>query len=100
MARGTFSGGIHPYEGKELSKMKPIKEFKVINFETTRFRDYTDLCNLYNTGEVADEIYDEFYQVSDVKPEELITDAAAAFGDKEDNKRRYENKTFAELLTF
>lgn len=80
--------------------MKPIKEFKVINFETTRFRDYTDLCNLYNTGEVADEIYDEFYQVSDVKPEELITDAAAAFGDKEDNKRRYENKTFAELLTF
>ncbi|MBR4668471.1 MAG: electron transport complex subunit RsxC [Butyrivibrio sp.] len=25
MARGTFSGGIHPYEGKELSKDKPIK---------------------------------------------------------------------------
>ena len=25
MARGTFKGGIHPYEGKELSKDKPIK---------------------------------------------------------------------------
>ena len=25
MARGTFTGGIHPYEGKELSKDKPIK---------------------------------------------------------------------------
>ena len=25
MARGTFAGGIHPYEGKELSKDKPIK---------------------------------------------------------------------------
>ncbi|MBO4457751.1 MAG: electron transport complex subunit RsxC [Butyrivibrio sp.] len=25
MAKGTFKGGIHPYEGKELSKNKPIK---------------------------------------------------------------------------
>ena len=25
MARGTYTGGIHPYEGKELSKDKPIK---------------------------------------------------------------------------
>lgn len=25
MARGTFSGGIHPYDGKELSKDKPTK---------------------------------------------------------------------------
>ena len=28
MARLTFSGGIHPYEGKDLSKDKPIAEFK------------------------------------------------------------------------
>ena len=26
MARLTFSGGIHPYDGKDLSKDKPIKE--------------------------------------------------------------------------
>ncbi|MDE6972996.1 MAG: electron transport complex subunit RsxC [Lachnospiraceae bacterium] len=26
MARLTFTGGIHPYDGKELSKSKPIKE--------------------------------------------------------------------------
>lgn len=26
MARLTFSGGIHPYDGKELSKAKPIKD--------------------------------------------------------------------------
>ena len=26
MARSTFVGGIHPYEGKELSKDKPIKD--------------------------------------------------------------------------
>lgn len=25
-ARGTFSGGIHPYDGKDLSKDKPIKD--------------------------------------------------------------------------
>ena len=23
----TFSGGIHPYEGKELSMEKPVKEY-------------------------------------------------------------------------
>ena len=26
MAKFTFVGGIHPYDGKELSKDKPIKE--------------------------------------------------------------------------
>ena len=26
MARLTFTGGIHPYDGKDLSKDKPIKE--------------------------------------------------------------------------
>ena len=26
MARATFKGGVHPYEGKELSKDKPIKD--------------------------------------------------------------------------
>ena len=26
MARLTFSGGIHPYDGKDLSKDKPIRE--------------------------------------------------------------------------
>ena len=27
MARFTFHGGIHPYEGKELSKDRPIKQY-------------------------------------------------------------------------
>ena len=26
MAKSTFIGGVHPYEGKELSKNKPIKD--------------------------------------------------------------------------
>lgn len=26
MARLTFSGGIHPYDGKDLSKSEPIRE--------------------------------------------------------------------------
>ena len=26
MAKSTFKGGVHPYEGKELSKDKPIKD--------------------------------------------------------------------------
>ncbi len=27
-ARGTFTGGIHPYDGKDLSKDKPIRDLK------------------------------------------------------------------------
>ena len=27
MAGFTYHGGIHPYEGKELSKDKPIREY-------------------------------------------------------------------------
>ena len=28
MGLRTFKGGVHPYEGKELSKEKPIKDIK------------------------------------------------------------------------
>ena len=28
MAKFTFTGGIHPYDGKDLSKDKPIREYK------------------------------------------------------------------------
>lgn len=81
------------------ANMKPIKDFKVIEFETTRFKDFSDLCALYNEGEVTDEVYEEFYQVSDVQPEDLITGAAEAFEDKEDTKLRLENRAFADLMS-
>ena len=77
--------------------MKPIKEFQAVEFDSINYGAFEDLCNLYNEGVVSDEIYDEFYSVSDIKPEELILDAAAAFNDKDDIKRRVENKSFAEL---
>ena len=28
MSQRTFKGGVHPFEGKELSKDKPVKEFR------------------------------------------------------------------------
>jgi hypothetical protein len=77
--------------------MKPIKEFQAVEFDSINYGAFKDLCDLYNEGIVSDEIYDEFYSVSDIKPEELILDAAAAFNDKDDIKRRVENKSFAEL---
>ena len=77
--------------------MKPIKEFQAVEFDSINYGAFEDLCDLYNEGVVSDEIYDEFYSVSDIKPEELILDAAAAFNDKDDLKRRVENKSFAEL---
>ena len=79
--------------------MKPIKDFRIIEFETTRFKNYSDLCDLFNTGEVSDDIIEEFYQVSDTQPEELLINAAEAFGDEEDNKRRRKQKGLAALIS-
>lgn len=80
--------------------MKPIKDFQVVQFDSIRFQNFEDLCELYNTGVVSDEVYEEFYQVSDIKPEDLIsgTSVAEAFQDVEDNKRRLKEKSFADFL--
>lgn len=80
--------------------LKPIKEFQTIEFAATSFKDFTELCELYNTGEVSEEIYEEFYAISDIKPEGLLENPAAAFEDDEDNRRRVANKSFEELLDF
>lgn len=80
--------------------MKPIKEFQVVQFQTDRFKDFSDLCDLYNTGEVTEEVFEEFYQLSDVKPEELVSiqNAAEAFEDDADKKRRMSQKDFSDFL--
>lgn len=80
--------------------LKPIKEFQTIEFAATSFKDFKELCDLYNTGEVSEEIYEEFYAISDIKPEGLLENPAAAFEDDEDNRRRVANKSFDELLGF
>ena len=80
--------------------MKPIKEFQVIQFDSTAYGDFTELCDLYNEGIVSDSVYEEFYSTSDIKPEDLVIDSAAAFEDDEDNKRRLSEKDFSDFLTF
>ena len=78
--------------------MKPIKEFQVVQFDSTTFGDFSDLCDLYNEEIVSDEIYTEFYSTSDIKPEDLVIDSAEAFKDDEDNKRRFEKMDFNDFL--
>lgn len=84
--------------------MKPIDDFKFINFNNVNFEDYQGLCRLYNEGfipnEEQDEIDDNCYQLSDVKPDELLKNAVAAFEDAEDNKKRNAQKDFADFLDF
>lgn len=80
--------------------MKPIKEFQVIQFDSTAYGDFTELCDLYNEGIISDGVYEEFYSTSDIKPEDLVIDSAAAFEDDEDNKRRLSEKDFSDFLTF
>lgn len=78
--------------------MKPIKEFQVVQFDSMRFEDFSELCDLYNTGVVSDGIFEEFYQVSDIKPEDLLEDVEEAFNNNNDNKKRVSKMSFKDFL--
>lgn len=80
--------------------MKPIEEFQVIQFESTRFKDFDSLCMLYNEGVIEEDVYEEFYEVADIKPEELIPNASKEFDNFDDAKTRASKKSFGELLSF
>ena len=91
--------------------MKSPKDFQIIELKEDSDADYTDMLNLLNTGEVTDELAEELFEdkevnkvemfeISPVKPEDIITDAAAAFDDYEDKKRRTENMSFDDLIGF
>lgn len=81
--------------------MKPIENFKIVDFKTVEFNDFTNLCDKFNSSDngVEVDIVDEC-SMSDIKPEELIADAAAAFQDDDDNRRRVENMNFSDFLNF
>lgn len=78
--------------------MKPIKEFQVVQFDSMRFEDFSELCDLYNTGVVSDSVFEEFYQVSDIKPEDLLEDVEEAFNNNNDNKKRVSKMSFKDFL--
>lgn len=77
--------------------MKPIESFQVVQFDTVEYHDFSDLCELYNNGEITDGVEKEFYQPCDIEPENIVA-AAAAFADEEEIKQRMEKKTFGELI--
>lgn len=79
--------------------MKPIKDFNIVDFTNYQADEFEELCQLYNDGIVSDKVYEEFYQPSDIKPEELILNAAAAFND-EAKKETVKNKKFNDFLNF
>lgn len=80
--------------------MKPVENFQIADFNMIDFQNFSELCDLYNEGVVSDSVYKEFYQPADTKPEDLIIDAAAAFEDVEDSKKRVQSKSFDDFLNF
>lgn len=80
--------------------MKPIKDFQPVDFSNINYNNYQDLCDFYNDGIVSDEIYEELTNPADIKPEALLKNAAAAFEDVEDNRKRVQEKSFDDFLNF
>ena len=80
--------------------MKPIKDFQPVDFNNINYNNYQDLCDFYNDGIVSDEIYEELTNPADIKPETLLKNAAAAFEDVEDNRKRVQEKSFGDFLNF
>lgn len=79
------------------ANMKPVPEFNIIDFVSEETTEYTELEKLFNNGEVTDEIEQKFYL-----PEEevgtLFEDLEEAFGDTEEEKKRYENVPLSSLV--
>lgn len=77
--------------------MKPIESFKIVNFNTCEFNDFTNLCLELNSTDNGKEnsIVSEFEEM-----DYPSLDSADAFEDEEDNKRRMSTKSFADLLSF
>ena len=80
--------------------MKPITDFNTYTFNNINFNEYTSICEEYNQGVVSNGDYEELYNPANEKPDYSLKNAVAAFEDIEDNRRRMENKSFDELLSF
>lgn len=78
--------------------MKPIKDFQIVQFDSIHFQNFEELCDLYNTGEVGENVYQEFYQVGDIQPEDLLEGVEEAFCDEVDKRKRVKDKSFADFL--
>lgn len=82
------------------SQMYPIKDFQIIDFVNDNENEFDELLDLYNDGIVSDNVYEEFYSLSDEKPEDLLKDAADSFNDINEQKQRVKEKSFEDLLSF
>ena len=82
------------------SYMYPIKDFQIIDFVNDNENEFDELLDLYNQGIVSDNVYEEFYSLSDEKPEDVLKDAADAFNDINEQKQRVKEKSFEDLLSF
>lgn len=80
--------------------MYPIKDFQIIDFVNDNENEFDELLDLYNQGIVSDNVYEEFYSLSDEKPEDVLKDAADAFNDINEQKQRVKEKSFEDLLSF
>ena len=81
--------------------MKPIESFKNVDFKSVVFdEEILSFINQLNESDNGSDFYiDDELTRSNELPEHLL-DAASAFDDEEDKRRRVENMSFADLLKY
>lgn len=77
--------------------MKPISEFSVIDFVSEESDEFEELEKLYNVGEVSTEVEKKFY-LPEEEVESQLDDLENAFGNAEDNKKRFEKVALSDLI--
>lgn len=78
--------------------MKPIENFKIVDFKTVEFGDALEFVSKLNeTENGSNVILDGDHLNSPELPEQLL-DAASAFEDEEDRRRRVSNMSFSDFI--
>lgn len=74
-----------------------LEDFVIMDFKNQDEQDFSDLLALYNSGEVKEKVYEEYYMPAD-ETNELVSDLEDAFGDREEREKFYKDKAFGDLI--
>lgn len=77
--------------------MKPIEDFRIVDFKTIDFSNVVELIKEFNETDNGKDVILSGDHNSTILPEQLL-DAADAFDDEEDKRRRVHNISFSELV--
>lgn len=77
--------------------LRPIEDFKVIDFVSTNFKDYRLLCDEFNRN-ITEDSYQAPEQYTEIKPDEIMENPGQAFQEELDRIKMVTDKPFMDFI--